>query len=132
MELHDGDRNHLCATADRDLLHIPSQNERRSNTGRRQGLSLTTATPASRRPRFSPGGSPPRASHGGWPRDGHAIETDAPVEFAPWSGSLHRGAPPDVTEEPPCGVASSQRKLAPDWRLWLASALFHVVLLASI
>src|SRR5438128_12605919 len=42
MELHDGDRDHLCATADRDLLLIPQPHEGRPDDGRGQGLSLTT------------------------------------------------------------------------------------------
>src|SRR5262249_56955447 len=42
MELYDGDRDYLCATADRDLLHVPRPHAGRPDGGRGQGLSLAT------------------------------------------------------------------------------------------
>ena len=38
VELHDGDRDHLCPAADRDLLRVPPPHELRPDHGRRQGL----------------------------------------------------------------------------------------------
>ena len=40
VELHDGDRDHLCAAADRDLLRVPPPDVLRPDDGRRQGLTL--------------------------------------------------------------------------------------------
>ena len=40
VELHDGDRDHLCPAADRDLLHVPRPHVLRPDDGRREGLSL--------------------------------------------------------------------------------------------
>ena len=42
MELHDGDRDHLCAPAGRDLLRVPRPHDRRPDDGRGQGPSLAT------------------------------------------------------------------------------------------
>jgi len=42
MELHDGDRDHLCTPAGRDLLRVPRPHDRRPDDGRGQGLSLAT------------------------------------------------------------------------------------------
>ena len=38
VELHDGDRDHLCDAADRDLLCVPPPHDRRPDHGRRQRL----------------------------------------------------------------------------------------------
>ena len=40
VELHDGDRDHLCLAADRDLLRVPQPHVLRPDDGRRQGLSV--------------------------------------------------------------------------------------------
>ena len=47
VELHDGDRDHLRAAADRDLLRVPPPHVLRPDDGRRQGLSFAVTGSAS-------------------------------------------------------------------------------------
>ena len=59
VELHDGDRAHLLAAADRDLLRAAPLHGGGPDDGRRQGIRVSTRTIA---PRPAPCRSPPRAA----------------------------------------------------------------------